>query len=636
VNVAPDGGQKHRAALGGRLFYEQRIEMGQRFFHRLRRRHQLRQEVRLLFVEIPHADNGRNENLVHDFSRRPAGFQHRVDRRRHLVAVALQNGRGRPLFRRHLGRGGRAGFGGRLFGKMIDEAQRALFPRGQKIARLLHIHELHARGIGDRHREAAVLGHGEEGRVQPRAGRHAERHVGKPQHRPAFERPGAPAHRGERFLRGRGVGCDRHREAVHHDILFGEAELLSLAENRFDKRPAPHGRLGQVAVGQRQQNEHGAVFCGQRQKPCELFPFAGNGIDQHPPRIQPERRLDRFHPRRIDHQRQRTGRGQKADHLPDGLHLVNARLSDVHVQKRRALRLLLLRHLADQAEFALCKLLLQGLFSGGIDSFADHKKRFADIELQKPARRTERRHRHAAGPGRFSFSDRAGQRGDMIRRGAAAAAQKRRARRRQLFGEGGERRRVHVKHGPVALEPGHPGVGLGQERHGRVRPHRGDEIHHLFGAGGAVAADGVCPQALQRDQRGRRRRAAQRVPVRFIRHGNQRKDVRQLLHRDQRGARLLNVDHGFDDDHVTAAVDQAARLFLECRDRFLEGQRTEGFDKQTRGADVARHQGFFAAGFPRQKRELAVHRINVFFHAELSQFETVRAERAGVDDLGAG
>jgi hypothetical protein len=99
-----------------------------------------------------------------------------------------------------------------------------------------------------------------------------------------------------------------------------------------------------------------------------------------PPGLTAERRLIRFH-RKYRHLRQRTGRGQKA------ITFLMVCTSSMPGPRSRpeATRhgLLLLRHWRFSRGFP-SKLLLQGLFSGGIDSFADHKKRFRGYELQKP------------------------------------------------------------------------------------------------------------------------------------------------------------------------------------------------------------------------------------------------------------
>jgi hypothetical protein len=125
---------------------------------------------------------------------------------------------------------------------MIDDAQRH-FSRRQMIAPSSH-HELHARGIGDRHREAAVLGHGEE--AEFRHGR-----AGMPNDTLDSPAPYGICTSGAHLRTVASVSC----AAAAFDaaaIVRPSPRFSSLVkpnfcacENRLDKRPAPHGRLGQ-------------------------------------------------------------------------------------------------------------------------------------------------------------------------------------------------------------------------------------------------------------------------------------------------------------------------------------------------------------------------------------------------------
>ncbi len=95
-----------------------------------------------------------------------------------MVPVPVQNGRGNFFLGRNIGSGAFGQFGRRLLGKMINKMQGCLFFGDECISRFFYIHEFHACRIGNRHRETAILRHGQKCGVEPGTPRHTERHIG--------------------------------------------------------------------------------------------------------------------------------------------------------------------------------------------------------------------------------------------------------------------------------------------------------------------------------------------------------------------------------------------------------------------------------------------------------------------------
>ena len=81
--------------------------------------------------------------------------------------------------------------------------------------------------------------------------------------------------------------------------------------------------------------------------------------------------------------------------------------------------------------------------------------------------------------------------------------------------------------------------------------------------------------------------------------------------------------------------EQALHLFPVGRHRLVEGQFAEGFDKESRGSHVARHQGGFPHGLTRGPGQAGVDAIGVL-NAILLELEAVGAEGAGKHHIGAG
>jgi len=200
----------------------------------------------------------------------------------------------------------------------------------------------------------------------------------------------------------------------------------------------------------------------------------------------------------------------------------------------------------------------------------------------------------------------------------------------------GERLGPEVEAGFAVDEVGHSGVRLGGERNGGIGGDFADDSRHRVGSGRAVAAEGVGAERLERDQRGDRVHPGQRAAARFESQRDQRGEVGELAHRDQRGAGLLQVHHGFDGKPVDAAAGkQGADLAFVDFNRRFEPEFAVGFDELACRGDVGENQlvGEGAAG---EFRQFAVDLFGLRLKAELGELERVAAERRRVNKVASG
>ncbi len=254
------------------------------------------------------------------------------------------------------------------------------------------------------------------------------------------------------------------------------------------------------------------------------------------------------------------------------------------------------------------------------------------------------RARVAGGP--IEVAHRLDQRRDVLGRGAAAAADKYGA---VLVDERGERRgelvgRERVDRA-VRAELGQPGVRHHRQRDPRVLGEGAQVLAHLGGPCGAVQADEVDAQRLQRGERGADLRAEQH------RAGGLDRDLRHDRHPAALGGhrpahaqdgrlRLQQVLAGLDDDRVGPARDEAAAALgvgiAQAGERLVaqRGQLRAGPNgaehepRLIRGRDLVGH----LAG---QHRRLLGELADPLRDAVLGEVGQVRAERVGLDRVRA-
>ena len=236
-------------------------------------------------------------------------------------------------------------------------------------------------------------------------------------------------------------------------------------------------------------------------------------------------------------------------------------------------------------------------------------------------------------------------RGDVLRRGAAAAADEadavalhevaqRLGQRAGLLGEDRLAVRALMRDA---------GVRDAVHRHRRVLAEEADRVAHVLGAGGAVEADHVDLQRLERRERGADVGAQQHLAAvgeqgdgGLDRHAAA-DDLERLAHAEDRGLDLEDVLRGLDDQEVDAALEQALRLLGEDLHELAEADLAErwvlGRGQEAGRADRARHEAVLAHGLARDLRGLDVDLVGELGEPPLLQLQAAGLERVGLDDL---
>ena len=184
----------------------------------------------------------------------------------------------------------------------------------------------------------------------------------------------------------------------------------------------------------------------------------------------------------------------------------------------------------------------------------------------------------------------------MGRRRTAAAAQEIDTGCRKAPAECGKGRGIQFEDRLLPDQPRQPRIRFRHEGYPCVRFHRGDRPEHGIRPQGAVAADGIGPEALEGDERREGIGAVEGPAVLFIGHGDDGKAIGEFPDGDQCRPRLLDIHHRFDSKAVDAPLEEARRLLPKNRHRLFKGEIAEGLDEMTGGTDIPRHEALRADG----------------------------------------
>ena len=91
------------------------------------------------------------------------------------------------------------------------------------------------------------------------------------------------------------VGTNGCHQAIHHNVLFMEAQLQCTIHNCMNNLNLFIYILRQPLIRQRQQNKHSTVFSRNRKQMFKLFLLKGNRIDQRTPRINTQCRFNNIY-----------------------------------------------------------------------------------------------------------------------------------------------------------------------------------------------------------------------------------------------------------------------------------------------------------------------------------------------------
>jgi hypothetical protein len=234
------------------------------------------------------------------------------------------------------------------------------------------------------------------------------------------------------------------------------------------------------------------------------------------------------------------------------------------------------------------------------------------------------------------------------RGGAAAAADDRDAVALDEFTEDRRQRLRLLREDRLAVGAleREPGVGDAVDRDRAVFPKEADGVAHVLRPGGAVEADRVDVQGLERGQHRADVGAEQHLPAlgqqgdaALDRHGATER-VAGAADAEHRGLELQDVLGGLDDDQVDAALDEPIRLLGEHIDELGEADPAEGgvvAGRQKAGRpDRARDEAALAGRLARDLGGTAVDLERVVREAPLAELQARRLEGVGLHHLGAG
>ena len=424
------------------------------------------------------------------------------------------------------------------------------------------------------------------------------------------------------------LGGDRQGQTVDEHILLGDPELQGGGQDALrDLHPGLPG-LGDALVVHAEPHHSRAILFAQGENGLQGLPVAVHGIDDGLAAVCPEPGLNGGGIGGVDLQGQ-------LHHRLQGLHgpchhvgLVDAGETHVHVQDLRPGLLLLHALLEDIVQIIFPEGLLEPLFPGGVDPFADDPDaaEFRDAGGGADAPLFRR------WPGNGVFQH-PGKGRDKVRPGAAAAA------------EDGDPQRQRRNHGLGEFRRGDGVFAGGRVRKPRVGLQNDGEggpfsqlLHHgkqLLGTQGAVEAQGVHPETLQGQGHGGDCHPHE-GPARGLKgHGDPDGKIGVLSGGQDGGLHLVQVAHGLKDHQVRAGLLPGHYHLPKNVIGLIEGQAAQGLQQLADGAHIQGHlhrtvSGGGSGGADPPGDQLP-RGVAAFFH-----LETVRPEGVGVEDIASG
>lgn len=226
---------------------------------------------------------------------------------------------------------------------------------------------------------------------------------------------------------------------------------------------------------------------------------------------------------------------------------------------------------------------------------------------------------------------------DVLRGGPAAAAHDLGAGLHEMPGVRGHVLRAGHVHRPPSDLARHAGVGLGAELALRQRRHPFNALQDALRPDGAVEADDIRAEAVEVADDVLRRRAEGRQSVRPDRHLRDDGDHGVDLARGRnRLGNLVEVAERLDDEAIRAALTERRHLLRERLARLFEAGGPVGLQPDSQRPDGPRDQATIPGDLPRDARRRGVELGHVRLEPVLGQLHAVRAERVGLQHLGAG
>ena len=394
-------------------------------------------------------------------------------------------------------------------------------------------------------------------------------------------------------------------------------------------------RFRDPLVGNRKQDKHSPVLFRCADQTAEFGFFAGNGIDQGPARIDPERGLQDFRKAGVDAERQVRYHSQFVDHIGHCPLLVDSACPAVHVEYGGAGLLLLSRHFPHKIEPPFPKFFLQLFLSGGINPFHDHLKALSGYDLRYFSFGAEyppffRFYRKRLYPVQLPDEG-----SDMLRRRTAAAPDYPGAGPDQVQAAFREYFRRHPVNRPIALQLGNPRIGLYDDRNLRVGIKALRQLFHPVGTRGAVQPDGVRSQPLQGDGHAFRRGSEQGPSVRFKCQRRHHRQITDLARGDDGCPRFLQAHHRLHNQKVHPGLAERPDLLFIDVHQFLKLHAADRAELSSGHRDVAGDKSPAGGSLPGESHKGSIHLRKPVLETIFLKLDPVGAESRGVQNIAS-
>ena len=200
------------------------------------------------------------------------------------------------------------------------------------------------------------------------------------------------ADQADRLERGRdrlGVGADRHRERVDHDVRGRDPVVAGRLDDLGRDLEPLLGRLGDPGLVVGEPDHRRAVLGHERQDLLQPLVLAGDGVHERLALVDRQPGLERLDDRRVDAHRQVRVGLDRREHLLEQLGLVDERDAGVDVEDVGAGLGLRLGVDDDGRQVAAAQLLGEALAPRGVDALPDDAERLLGPDRDGPRPRLQ-------------------------------------------------------------------------------------------------------------------------------------------------------------------------------------------------------------------------------------------------------
>ncbi len=452
------------------------------------------------------------------------------------------------------------------------------------------------------------------------------------------------------------AGADGEGERIEDQIRRGQAMLdASELVQPLGDAELVRRELGHADFVDGERHHRRAVFARELQAFFRLVlaVLEVDRVDDRLAAVELERRLDHLGVGGVDHQRRIDGAAQARNHLGHVGEFLAADEGGADVERVRAFLDLLARHAEDAVPIFRILELAEFLRAVGVAALADREDRVLLAQRHLAVERGDgghpmhaALHRHGAEMCAAHALQHRVDRGDVLGPGAAAAAD-------QIHAVLGDEASVPV--GEFLGCEGIHGLAVHQLGQARVRLHRDQArpvlrqpfhmLRHFRRAGGAVEAEAVDVEGMQRGRGGGDVGADEERAGGLHRHLHHDRQLRAALgvgdlRAVDRRLDLQRVLAGLDQERIRATRDQSLALHRECGFEGIVVDMPKGRQLGAR-SDRADDEALAAVGktfrrFPRDLGGALVDLEGAVRQAELAQRHRRAAEGVGLDAVGAG